>query len=110
MTNYRLYDAGYSTYKKIVVGRKWIGRVSKVENGYLGTIGKTKFAAVTEIEAFKEVVARHLGYASASAMSDRNAKVRADNRAARLRALDAVDRALNHGDFDRFDALLHEGE
>lgn len=100
--SYSLRDEGFPTYKKIVTGRKWVGRVCKVPGGYLGIIGKAEFTAPTEGEAFEEVVARHLGYSSAAALRSKNARVRAANRATRAQAQEVVDGMLR-GDFSAFD-------
>lgn len=99
MSNYRLIDDGYPTFKKIIHNRKWVGRVAKVKTGYMGIIGKTEFTAATEREAFAEVVARHLGYDCAAALDRKNRQVRAHNREARTAGRHAADEALR-GNFD----------
>jgi len=99
MSRYRLQDCGYPTYKKIVTGRKWIGRVCKVPGGYLGIIGKTEFKAATERQAFDEVVSRHLGFSSSSALDQHNRQVRAVNSENRAIGRYAGQQALA-GNFD----------
>ena len=39
---YKLRDDGYANFKKIMNGRKWVGRVSRTTGGFLGKIGITK--------------------------------------------------------------------
>ena len=75
---------GNIPYQKIVTGRKWVGRVIKhaTEQHWIGIIGKTTAKAASAAEAFDEVVAQHLGYASADALHNRNARVRHANRIA----------------------------
>lgn len=93
---FRLIDDGYPTFKKIVTGKKWVGRVCKrVDGDYLGIIGKTVFAAPTEDEAFEEVVARHLGYANAAGLQGRNAIVRQQNKAHKAEVRETVNRYLS---------------
>ena len=83
----RLVDHGYS-FKKIVSGKKWIGRVYFNNNDSLfyGKIGDHVVSAKTEIGAFNEVTARAFGFSSAGELDARNARVRANNRIARARA------------------------
>lgn len=53
VTRYTLRNDGYSMFKKIMSGAKWIGRVCRKADGtYLGIIGKTEAMASTEREAF----------------------------------------------------------
>lgn len=95
MTTYRMVDHGFP-YKKIMCGRKWVGRVCvHAEGGYLGIIGKDNVRAATESAAFEEVAARALGYPSAAALLARNSAVRARKRAGR-QALDALGQAFLH--------------
>ena len=55
---YKLRDDGYPTFKKIMNGRKWVGRVSRTTSGFLAKIGDYEAEALTEIAAFREVVAK----------------------------------------------------
>lgn len=73
---------GSIPYQKITTGRRWVGRVVKhaTEPHYLGIIGQTTAKGRTAVEAFDEVVAQHLGYASADALHARNARVRQGTR------------------------------
>jgi hypothetical protein len=55
---YKLRDDGYATFKKIVNGRRWVGRVSQTASGFLAKIGDHEAEAQTEIAALREVVAK----------------------------------------------------
>jgi hypothetical protein len=55
---YKLRDDGYATFKKIMNGRKWVGRLSQTPNGFLAKIGDYEAEALTEIAALREVVAK----------------------------------------------------
>ncbi len=55
---YKLRDDGYPTFKKIMNGRKWVGRVSQTTSGFLAKIGNYEVEALTEIAALREVVAK----------------------------------------------------
>src|SRR5580698_11449011 len=55
---YKLRDDGYPTFKKIINGRKWVGRVSQTASGFLAKIGDYEAEALTEIAALREVVAK----------------------------------------------------
>ena len=55
---YKLRDDGYPTFKKIMNGRKWVGRVSQTAGGFLAKIGNYEVEALTEIVALREVVAK----------------------------------------------------
>ena len=55
---YKLRDDGYPTFKKIMNGRKWVGRVSQTTSGFLAKIGAYEAEALTEIAALREVVAK----------------------------------------------------
>lgn len=108
--SYRLVDEGYPTYKKIVSGRKWIGRVCKLKGAYLGIINqkggsKLEFLAKTEDEAFREVVARHLGYPNHAAMATNNSVVRAVNKQHRREA-QYVASEMIRGNFEPLDKLM----
>lgn len=109
-TSYRLIDDGYPTFKKIVSGRKWIGRVAKVKDGYLGLINqkggsKVEFKAATEDEAFREVVARHLGYPNHAAMAVSNSRIRAVNRQHR-EEVQQIASEMIRGNFEPLDKLF----
>ncbi|HXI97522.1 MAG TPA: hypothetical protein VNG73_01160 [Gemmatimonadaceae bacterium] len=118
MTNdiYRLVDVGVS-FKKIMHGRKWVGRVVKhaTEPRYLGIIGKITVSMPTERGAFDEVVARQLGFTSCAALDAHNAEVRAKNRVIRAETRHVFDQMINHNNFEpMLDMLLskekHKGE
>jgi hypothetical protein len=55
---YKLRDDGYPTFKKIMNGRKWVGRVSQTTSGFLAKIGAYEAEALTEIAALREVVVK----------------------------------------------------
>lgn len=99
---YRLVDIGAS-FKKICTGKKWVGRVVKhaTEPRYLGIINTTKgrieVSMPTEAQAFAEVVARALGFASARDLLQHNQNVRSHNRELRNEASYAIDQALKSG-------------
>ena len=85
---YRLVDHGYP-YKKIMHGKKWVGRVVKCVRvdgdgaapRYLGIIrGVGDVTAPTEREAFEEIAARAMGFDSAAALHAKNRETRALNR------------------------------
>jgi hypothetical protein len=109
MSIYRLVDVGYPTFKKIMNGRKWVGRVCKTTDGYLGIIGPTQHRATTSDEAFREVVAKHLNFDSAASLAASNSEVRAINRARKAVAQHAVDEMLT-GNFLPLDALFRKGK
>src|SRR5580698_1339066 len=58
---YKLRDDGYASFKKIINGRKWVGRVSQTANGFLAKIGNHEAEALTETAAFQEVLAKVKG-------------------------------------------------
>jgi hypothetical protein len=58
---YKLRDDGYADFKKIMNGRKWVGRVRKTAGGFLGKIGKYEAEAPTEAAALREVVTKVRG-------------------------------------------------
>ena len=105
MHRYRLFDAGYPTFKKIVTGRKWIGRVCKTQTGYFGIIGKTEYRGTAEDETFREVVARHCGFPSHAAMTKSNSAVRAVNKQYRAEVKQIADDMIR-GDFSAIDRFF----
>jgi hypothetical protein len=105
MPRYTLKDDGYPTYKKIVTGRKWIGRVCKTTTGFLGIIGPTQFKAATEKAAFDGVVAKHCGYADVADMDDANRAIRASNSRARAAGRYVADQLIQ-GNFEPFGRML----
>lgn len=105
MTSYRLVDDGYPTFKKIVSGRKWIGRVCKTDKGFLGIIGKTEYRGQSERETFDGVIAKHCGFDSAADMADMNREVRAINRVQRDKARYAANELLS-GNFEPFAQMM----
>jgi hypothetical protein len=58
---YKLRDDGYAHFKKIINGRKWVGRVSQTAGGFLAKIGSYEAEALTEAAALREVVAKIQG-------------------------------------------------
>ncbi len=98
---YRMVDVGVS-FKKIMHGRKWVGRVVKhaTDPRYLGIIGKITVSMPTEREAFDEVVARQFGFASCSALDAHNAQVWAKNRETRAQVRYAFGEMINHNNFE----------
>jgi hypothetical protein len=100
MSAYRLLPReGTCTFQRIVHGRKTVGRVCPhSDGGYLGIInivgGRETFRAATTVDAFEGVVARRLGYASATDLKQRNAVVRRNNRARRAQAVNLMDALL----------------
>jgi hypothetical protein len=63
---YRLVDDGYPTFKKIVVGRKWVGRVVKRVSDYEAVVGTTTIRGATERAAFEAIVTALLGHPAAT--------------------------------------------
>jgi len=106
MSAYKLKDDGYPTFKKIIHGRKWVGRVGrKVDGTFIGIIGRTEFTGPDEGTVFAEVVARHLGYESAAALHARNSRVRSENREARRQARSLASRFLDGTFADQLSVL-----
>jgi hypothetical protein len=59
---YRLVDDGYQAFKKIIIGRRWVGRVVKhAPHDYEAIIGSIVVRQATELGAFEAVVTKHLG-------------------------------------------------
>lgn len=86
MATIRLLQA--DNFKLIVAGRrKVIGRVAAhPEGGFVATIGEVQVRDKTEIAAFKEAAARHLGHGSFPDLLERNEHVRRINRLRRAEA------------------------
>lgn len=98
------------SYKRIVHGRKAVGRVYRhtATGRFHGVIGQIEVEAATELAAFEEAAARAMGYPSALALRQRNADVREDNRharAAQQARLAPIKAALDRGDTL---GMLHE--
>lgn len=106
MSTYRLIDAGYPTFKKIVSGRRWVGRVCRLADGtFLGIIGKTESRARSEREAFDDVVSRHLGFENVDDLRSRNRAVRAHRRVAKQNARFVLDEMMR-GNFASLDKMF----
>ncbi len=58
---HKLRDDGYANFKKIMNGRKWVGRVSRTADGFLGKIGACEAEAPTELAALRAVAAKARG-------------------------------------------------
>lgn len=103
---FTLKDDGYS-FKKIMQGRKWVGRVwfNKLDNMYTGKIGQTEHRDVSWVTAFEGAVAKHLGHEDVVALKMHNANVRAANRAAKQHAQYAMDQIMR-GNFKPLDELF----
>jgi hypothetical protein len=115
MTTYRLLPLeGTQTIQYITRGKKTVGRVVRMGDGsgYLGIInraegGREEFTASTVLAAFEGVVAKRLGYGSASALKESNAKVRAVKRVQSARARDFAARFVS-GNFKEQIAVIDE--
>ncbi len=70
---YKLRDDGYANFKKIMNGRKWVGRVIRTADGFLGKIGNHEAEALTELAALREIVAKVRGD-TAEAVPERRVK------------------------------------
>ncbi|MFY9692438.1 MAG: hypothetical protein WAK35_01710 [Xanthobacteraceae bacterium] len=64
---YKIRDDGYANFKKIMNGRKWVGRVCQTADGFLGKIGNCEAEAPTETAALRAVVAKVRGEQTAEA-------------------------------------------
>lgn len=58
---YKLRDDGYASFKKIMNGRKWVGRVSPTAGGFRAKIGSHEAEAATETAALRQVEAKVRG-------------------------------------------------
>jgi len=102
---YRMLDEGLP-FKVIRLRRKLVGRVCRhADGGFLGVIGRETVRAETEVEAFREVAARMLGFADYATLRDRNATILRRNAGRKAAARAAVDRILD-GDFSAFEKLV----
>ena len=80
---HKLRDDGYANFKKIMNGRKWVGRVSRTGDSFLGKIGACEAEAPTETAALRAVVAKARGETVAAVpesrvVSKRTSTVQAD--------------------------------
>jgi hypothetical protein len=106
---FTLRNDGYAGFKKIMQGKKWVGRVvTHAEGGYLGIIGKNTARGATEVEAFREVAAKAFGCSSAAEVEARNREIRAARKHTRAIAQHAVDQFLNKGNWDPMWKLLSQ--
>lgn len=110
MSRYTLRDDGYP-FKKIMHGKKWVGRVTThADGGYVGIInlpsGSTESArAATEVLAFEVVVARRLGFKTVAELKAANSQARANNRARNAHARYVASEMLK-GNFEPLDRVL----
>jgi hypothetical protein len=82
---YTLRDLGYP-YKSICQGRKQVGRVFKHADGhYVGMIGHDQAIGADDVEAFRNVASKALGFSSPEAVKRHNSNIRAQNKARRMR-------------------------
>ena len=104
--NYKLKDDGGASFKKIMKGKRWVGRVCQHADGsYLGVIGNMMLKAQTEVAAFEGITARFLGYANASQMKARGRTVRIERHESKARVVHAVEEMMN-GNFEPLDVIL----
>lgn len=103
---YVLKNDGYSTFDKIMQGRKWVGRVVKhAEGGYFARIGTIEARGATKAEAFGAVAAQALGFENEADLHDHNRVVRQRNAVRKAEARHAVNEMLR-GNFEPFRAAL----
>lgn len=97
---------GTCTFRKITTGRRWIGRVTRHEDGtWIGVIGKlTVTGHATSDAAFDAVVAKHLGYDSADTLRASNARIR-NGRRMLNKVGDVLADDIVRGDFSRVDKM-----
>ena len=106
--SYRLmHPEGTCTFRKIMRGRKWVGRVcSHQDGGFVAVIGKHTWArGSTPVAAFEEAAAKHMGFASSAALRERNAEVRYLNRTRRQRGQELARRFLNGSTQDQLNVI-----
>lgn len=113
MARYVLRDDGYS-FKKIMSGRKWVGRVVRRPDGSyyarIGVQGQTPIEATrpTEVEAFEQVAAQAMGYTSAEELHARNRVVRKAKRIENQAADMLYRRVMGKKGADLIDAIDRE--
>lgn len=86
---YRLKDDGYA-FKKIMQGRKWVGRVYQTADGkWSADINRQTYASgyATAKEAFYEGAARRMGFESHDHLREQNSLVRRANKLRRQESL-----------------------
>lgn len=108
MTTYRLLPPeGTCTFRKIMHGRKWVGRVYQNEDGtWRGVINRQERGqGSTPKAAFADAVSKHLGYADVAALDALNSIVRRQNRARKQHARHVLNQIIN-GNFKPLDELL----
>lgn len=105
-----LVDHGYA-FKKIMQGKRWIGRVAKMGDGsgYIGVIGNDSIVCPTELEAFREIGARYLGVGNYAQLRENNRRVRFARTVQRRKAQHAM-MAILAGDFRPLDELFKKGK
>jgi hypothetical protein len=107
MSTFKMINDGYPSMKKIMQGRKWVGRVvPHAEGGFLGKIGQDFFRAATEVEAFEGVVAKALGFKDVQSLMSHNLAAKQQNLAVRQATKGAMDAALYQGNFQPMLDLL----
>jgi len=101
---------GSETYWKITQGRKWVGRVwcHATVGTWHGRIGGHTAIGSTPEEAFENVGALALGYASADALRQHNATVRHAKRRNMQRAADIAHRYARATSYEERDRVLDE--
>lgn len=106
MSNYRLRDDGYP-FKKIMYGRKWIGRVYQHADGtWHGLINKIELSREkTPVAAFEMAVAKHLGFKDVVHLKERNRQVRRAKQVYRARTRELVNRVFYASGKEQWDAL-----
>lgn len=110
-TTYRLEDIGAS-FMKILLGRQWVGRVyqhqeTKVWHGRIKQDQGSDLVAAgsTANEAFRNVAALALGYATPADVLANNAAVRAGQRQ-RRKHVQYVAQEMRDGNFKPFEAMV----
>jgi len=113
-----LKDEGYP-YKKVMQGRKWIGRVYKTADGlWACDIYRRRVftGASTALQAFQEGAAKHMGFEDCSTLQDHNRIMNRRNREQKAmgRALAqdmlSTDRQTREAAYDRLFQNLVRGE
>jgi hypothetical protein len=103
MARYRLIDVGFP-YKKIMNGRKWVGRVYQHADGHwICAINKQDMAkGKTPNEAFRDGVAKHLGFKNVTELETVNRETARRNREHKADARQAFNRFMA-GDYTALD-------